>query len=66
MPGEKPQFSKTDLRRGLFTAKTRAPEPAQSAREIATGKLEQALLFGEDDPVRMQPRLDQGAGPSRA
>ena len=49
MARETPQFSKTDLRRGLFTAKARAPEPLLPAREIATGKLEQALLFGEDE-----------------
>ena len=49
MPGKTPQFSKTDLRRGLFTAKARPPEPALPARESATGKLEQALLFGEDE-----------------
>ena len=49
MPGKTPQFSKTDLRRGLFTAKARPPEPALLARESATGKLEQALLFGEDE-----------------
>ena len=65
MPGEKPQFSKTDLRRGLLTAKARPPERAQPARENATGELEQALLFGEDDPARTPPRCDQGTEPSR-
>ena len=59
MPGEKPQFSKTDLRRGLLTGKARAPEPAQPAREDATGKLEQALLFGEDETPFSDREMDR-------
>ena len=59
MPGEKPQFSKTDLRRGLFTAKARPPEQVVPVRESATGKLEQALLFGEDETPFSDREVDR-------
>ena len=50
MAGKKPPLSNTDLRRGLFTAGSRAVEPVPVKREGATGSEEQLLLFGEAAP----------------
>ena len=58
MAGETPNLSKTDLRRGLFTASPRAAASAPAKRESATGSEEQLLLFGEAAPAP-DPRLNR-------
>ena len=51
MPGGIRHFSKTDLRRGLFTKAAQTDTPKPPARETAIGEDEQMLLFGSDAAV---------------